>query len=110
MNYDGTPITGKTHQDGMDQPVISWTPSIAACGLTFYTGDKFPGWKNDLFAGALAKQEIRRLRLAGNQVVEQEIILKDLGRVRALTEGPDGFLYVVFNEPDSVIRIMPSEG
>ncbi|HUF64029.1 MAG TPA: PQQ-dependent sugar dehydrogenase, partial [Verrucomicrobiales bacterium] len=109
MNYDGTPITSKTHQEGMVQPVTYWTPSIAACGLTFYTSDRFPGWKNDLFAGALAKQEIRRLRLTEHQVVEQEIVLKDLGRIRALTEGPDGFLYVVLNGPDSVIRLVPAD-
>ncbi len=108
MNYDGTPISGKTHEEGMEQPVIYWQPSIAACGLSFYRGDRFPGWKNDLFAGALAQQEIRRLRIQDKKVVEQEIVLKSIGRIRDVTDAPDGYLYVILNGPDRVIRLVPA--
>jgi glucose/arabinose dehydrogenase len=109
MNYDGTPITGITEKEGMDQPVIYWQPSIAACGLSFYRGDKFPKWKNDLFAGALAQQEIRRLRIVDRKVVEQEVVLKNIGRVRDVTDAPDGFIYVILNGPDRVVRLVPAE-
>jgi glucose/arabinose dehydrogenase len=109
MNYDGTPITGITAKEGMDQPVIYWQPSIAACGLSFYRGDKFPKWRNDLFAGALAQQEIRRLRIVDKKVVEQEVVLKNIGRVRDVTDAPDGFIYVILNGPDRVIRLVPAE-
>ncbi len=109
MHYSGEPITSITKKEGMEQPVTYWVPSIATCGLDFYTGDKFPGWKNDLFVGALAQKEIRRLRLVDHKVVEQEIILKDLGRVRDVTEGPDGYLYVILNGPDRVIRLVPAK-
>ncbi len=108
MNYDGTPITGKTAEEGMDQPVIYWQPSIAACGLSFYRGDKFPKWKNDLFAGALAQQEIRRLRLVDHKVTEQEVVLKNIGRIRDVTDAPDGFIYVILNGPDRIIRLVPA--
>jgi glucose/arabinose dehydrogenase len=108
MNYDGTPITGETAREGMEQPVTHWVPSIAACGLDFYTGDKFLRWRNDLFAGALAQQEVRRLRLKDRQVVEQEIILKNIGRVRDVADGPDGCLYVVLNDPDRIVRLVPA--
>jgi glucose/arabinose dehydrogenase len=108
MNYDGTPITGITEKEGMDQPVIYWQPSIAACGLSFYRGDKFPKWKNDLFAGALAQKEIRRLRLVDHKVTEQEVILKDIGRVRDVTDAPDGYIYVLLNGPDQLIRLVPA--
>jgi aldose sugar dehydrogenase len=108
MNYDGTPITGKTAEEGMDQPVIYWQPSIAACGLSFYRGDKFPKWKNDLFAGALSQQEIRRLRLVDHKVTEQEIVLKGIGRIRDVTDAPDGFIYVILNGPDRIIRLVPA--
>jgi glucose/arabinose dehydrogenase len=111
MNYDGTPMTrdSKTHQEGMDQPVTYWVPSIATCGLDFYSGEKFPGWKNDLFVGALKKQEVRRLRVIDGKVTEQEIILKDIGRVRDVAMGPDGNLYVVLNGPDQIIRLIPAK-
>lgn len=109
MDYDGSPISDKTAQEGMDQPVTYWVPSIAACGLDFYTGDAFPQWKGDAFAGALAQQEIRRLRLKDHQVTEQEIVLKNIGRVRDVTSGPDGFLYVTLNGPDRIVRLVPAE-
>ena len=77
-------------------------------GLDFYTGEKFPGWKHDLFSGALKQQEVRRLRLEDRKLVEQEVILKNVGRVRDVATGPDGFLYVILNKPDSIIRLVPA--
>jgi glucose/arabinose dehydrogenase len=109
MNYDGTPMVSITEKEGMEQPLTYWVPSIAACGLDFYTGDKFPKWKNDLFAGGLAQQEIRRIRLENSKVVSQEIILKNIGRVRDVATGPDGFLYVILNGPDRLVRLIPAD-
>ena len=86
-----------------------WVPSIAACGLDFYNGDKFPEWKGDLLAGALAQQEIRRIRLKDKKVVSQEIIFKNVGRVRDVAAGPDGFIYVLLNGPDRLVRLVPAE-
>jgi glucose/arabinose dehydrogenase len=76
--------------------------------LDFYTGDKFPQWKNDLLVGALTQQEIRRLRIEDKKVVSQEIILKDIGRVRDVAMGPDGLVYVILNGPDRLVRIVPA--
>lgn len=106
INYNGKPISAFTAKEGMEQPVIHWTPSIAPCGLDFYRGDLFPEWKGDLFAGTLKQQEIRRLRIRNQKVVEQEVILKGLGRVRDVAGGPDGALYVVLNGPDRIIRLV----
>ncbi len=107
MNYNGTPL-GKTHQAGMEQPLHFWVPSIATCGLDFYSGDRFPNWNNDLFVGALKQQEVRRLRLTNGAVSQEEVILKGLGRVRDVRTGPDGFLYVVLNKPGSILRLIPA--
>ncbi|MFK7910949.1 MAG: PQQ-dependent sugar dehydrogenase [Akkermansiaceae bacterium] len=109
MNYNGSPMTALTAKEGMEQPVIHWTPSIAVCGLDFYNSKVFPEWENDLLVGALRQQEVRRLRLENNKVTEQEVILKGLGRVRDVASGPDGFVYVVLNEPHSVIRLVPAK-
>jgi glucose/arabinose dehydrogenase len=107
MNYDGTPVTDKTEQAGMEQPVMQWTPSIAACAIVFYTGDRFPGWKNDLFVTALGGQSLRRLVIEGNRVVHEEVLFKGLGRVRDVLNGPDGALYVVLNDPGRIVRMVP---
>ncbi len=109
MDYDGAPISDFTAKEGMEQPVTYWTPSIAVCAVNFYTGDKFPNWKYNLFATALAQQELRRLVIDGHQVVEQEILFKNIGRVRYLITGPDGCIYVALNAPDRIVRLEPVE-
>jgi glucose/arabinose dehydrogenase len=107
MNYDGTPITGLTAHEGMEQPIIHWTPSIAVCAMEFYRGDTFPQWKHHLFVTALAQQELRRVVIRDHQVLEQEVLFKDIGRVRDVVTGPDGLLYVALNKPDKIARLEP---
>ncbi len=107
MNYNGTPITALTAREGLEQPIIHWTPSIAVCGIDFYEGGLFPRWRNNLFVTGLASEELRRVVIEGHRVVEQEMIFKGIGRVRDVASGPDGFLYVVLNKPDKVVRLEP---
>ena len=92
VNYrSGTAIHASTHAEGMEQPVHFWVPSIGVSGLTFYTGDKFPEWRGNLFAGGLAGQRIDRLTIEDGRVVASETILRGMGRVRDVREGPDGY-------------------
>jgi len=107
MNYDGTAMTDITAKEGMEQPVVYYTPSIAPCGLNFYNGDLFPKWKGQAFLASLAGQELRRLDLRGNKLAEQEVIFKGIGRIRHVIGGPDGALYVLL--PDRVARMAPAE-
>lgn len=87
---------GITEQAGMEQPILHWTPSIAPSGMTFYTGDKYPGWQGNLFVGSLKFELVSRITLNGNQYVEEEHLLKDeIGRIRDIQQGPDGYLYVL---------------
>jgi glucose/arabinose dehydrogenase len=108
INYNGTPITDRTEMPGMEQPLIHWTPSIAVCSLDLYRGDKFPRWRDNLFATALAQEELRRLVVAGDRVVEQEVLFKGIGRVRDVVAAPDGLIYVVLNKPDRLVRLVPA--
>ena len=107
INYDGTPITDRTAQEGMEQPVTYWTPTIAPSGIAFYTGDRFPRWKNDLFVATLLGQHLRRLTLDGHRVKSEEVLFKGLGRVRHVATGPDGLLYVILNDPGRIVRLVP---
>jgi aldose sugar dehydrogenase len=108
INYDGTPISDHTEQEGMEGPVVQWTPSLAVSGIAFYTGDRFPGWNNDLFLGGLVGQQLRRLTIEGHQIVHQEVLFRTLGRVRTVVDGPDGYLYVALNQPDRIVRLAPA--
>jgi glucose/arabinose dehydrogenase len=109
MNYDGTPITALTAKEGLEQPVTHWTPSIAVCAIDFYQGTRFPRWKHDLLVSSLAGQDLRRLRLEGGMVTKQEVLFKGAGRLRDVVVGPDGLVYVAFNVPDRIVRLVPAE-
>jgi len=108
-NYNGTIITEETHKPGMEQPNLYWKPSIAVCGLDFYRGDLFKKWKNKLMVGALKYEEVRLLSLEGDRVMHEEVILKGQGRVRDVSTGPDGAIYVVLNKPGTVLRLTPKQ-
>jgi glucose/arabinose dehydrogenase len=93
----------------MEQPVLYWNPSIAVCGLDFYRGDLFKKWKNKLLVGALKYEEVRLLDIENDRVMHEEVILKGAGRVRDVSTGPDGAIYVVLNKPDEVLKLTPKK-
>jgi len=101
--YDGTPIPDPAPGDGTVLPLLYWTPSIAPSGLAFYTGDRFPNWRGNLFTGALAGTHIRRVVLDGTQVLHQELLLDEGQRIRAVRPGPDGYLYFVTDENAGIL-------
>ena len=112
VNYDGTPVgTGKATMDGVDDPLWHWTPSIAPSGLTFYTGNLFPGWKGSLFNGALKFQLLSRLEVKGNKVTKEERLLQGLReRIRDVRQGPDGSLYLLTdNSAGRILRVVPAK-
>ena len=109
VDYSGEIVSKITERQGIEPPLVHWTPSIGVCPAAFTAGNKFPKWKNNLFVGALAFEEIRRLVIDNNQVTSQEMVMKGFGRVRDLKFGPDGALYVVLNSPDVVLRITPGK-
>jgi aldose sugar dehydrogenase len=92
---------------GMEQPLVHWVPSIAPSGMAFLTSDRYPGWKGDLFVGALRAQVLVRLRFEGRKPVAQERLLQDFHeRIRDVRQGPDGWLYLLTDASDGqVIRL-----
>jgi len=107
INYDGTTFTELTHKEGMEQPITYWDPSIAPCGMTFVTSDRYKGWKNHLLIGSLRFKYLHRVLLNGHKVVEQERLLENIGRVRNVEIGPDGFVYVAMEKPGFIVKLLP---
>lgn len=105
----GQPIGEGTEAPGMEQPVTYWTPAIAPSGMAIYSGEVFPNWVNNIFIGSLVDTHLRRIEVSGNDVVHQERLLDGVvGRVRDVTVGPDGFIYLVTDEANSpVYRLEP---
>ena len=107
INYDGKPISPISKKEGMQQPITYWIPSIAPSGLTFVTGDKYPAWKGNILAGSLRFNYVNRCIIKDNKVVDQEKILLNIGRVRNVEMGRDGYLYVAVEGPGAVYRLKP---
>jgi len=114
--YLGPRVSERPWQEGMEQPIVFWVPAIAPSGLAFYTGDKFPSWKNHVFVGGMRTGEVPRSghleRIDFNDKWEElhrEGMLRDLqNRIRDVRDGPDGFLYLLTAENDgALIRMEP---
>jgi glucose/arabinose dehydrogenase len=118
-NYTGTLVSEQPwHREGMEQPRMFWVPQISPAGMAFYTGDKFPQWKNNLIVGALSGQHVERISFDNpGQAERREILLRELGvRFRDVEIGPDGYVYLSTEvrygsgQPDgTVIRLEPAE-
>jgi len=115
--YQGPWHSQKFQRDGFIDPVVYWTPAIAVSGLAFYTGDKLPKWKGDVFVGGLRYGEVistgQIQRILFNEKMEElrrEALLTDWRhRMRDIREGPDGLLYVLVDDDDgAVLRIEPA--
>jgi glucose/arabinose dehydrogenase len=107
IDYSGKSVSEITEQEGLQEPVVQWTPSIAVCPAEFITGPPFSKWKNNLLVGALAFEELRRLVIVNDKVTRQELLLKGWGRVRDIKTAPDGSVYVLLNKPDMILRLTP---
>ena len=101
VDYSGAVISPYTEADGMQQPLQYWVPSIGPSGLAIYRGKMFPEWQGDLLLGSLINQEMRRLRLIGNEVTEDEAICQEIkGRVRDVRVLSDGSIVALTDEGD----------
>jgi glucose/arabinose dehydrogenase len=117
-NYTGTLVSDQPWaRPGMDNPRIHWVPSISPSSLMFYTGDKFPNWKNSLFVGALTTRVLLRVSFnQPSQAERREPLLAQLNvRVRDVQQGPDGYIYVATEQAirgdaadGTVLRIEPA--
>jgi len=115
-DYDGTKVSDSTWRADLEAPFVYWVPSIAVSGLTFYTGDRFPAWKGNVFVGAMFQGRTRGTghiqRIVINQAgrpINREPLLTELRqRIRDVRQGPDGLLYVLTDEDAGMLlRIEP---
>ena len=101
--YGGGPVARATTRPDVEPPRMVWTPSVAPSGLAIYTADRFPDWKGNLFSGSLRGMEVRRIVLDGDGRVTREERLRTERRIRDVRQGPDGYLYVLTDEPEGAL-------
>jgi len=96
---------------GMEDPIRDWSPALAPSGFAVYTGDQFEHWQGDFFVGSLLRRHLVRVVMVGHEVLHEEELLRDeIGRIRDVRDGPDGFLYVLTDEdPGGVYRLEPAD-
>jgi glucose/arabinose dehydrogenase len=112
--YLGQRVSERPWQEGMESPTVFWVPSIAVSGMMFYTGDRFPSWKNHVFVGSMRQGEVPRSghleRIDFNEKFEElhrESMLRELqNRIRDVRQGPDGFIYLLTAENDGALMRM----
>ena len=115
-DYDGTKISDAATRADLESPFVYWVPSIAISGLTFYTGDRFPQWKGNVFVGAMfagrsrGTGHIQRIVIneAGRPINREPMLAELRQRIRDVRQGPDGLLYLLTDEDDGmVLRLEP---
>mgnify|MGYP002639729775 CR=1 FL=1 len=110
IDYSGSKISDHKSLPGMEDPVRVWVPSISPCGLCFYTGDRFAGWRGSAFTGALSNEALFRIELDGVRYrSEERLLVGRLPYIRDVRQGPDGLLYLVTHSDDGgLFRLEPA--
>ena len=109
VHYSMLPIKDEHAEQGYEEPVYYWTPSVAPSGMLFYTGGLFPGWRGNLFVGTLAGQHLIRLSTSHDKVLSEEQLLQNTLRFRDVEQGPDGAIYLLTDEPDGkILKLVPA--
>jgi glucose/arabinose dehydrogenase len=116
-NYGWPEIYGARTRSGMVSPMVEYSPAAAPGSGMFYSGDKLPMFKGNFFFGALRPGILVRVVLDGSKVVKQEKVITDMGRIREVAQGPDGYLYFSTSnrdgrgrpagQDDRIMRIVP---
>jgi glucose/arabinose dehydrogenase len=104
VNYDGNPVSASPEKEGVENPIHTWTPSIAPCGMAFITSDKYGAWKGNVLVGSLAFTHLTRLQISSNRITKETKMLEGVGRIRNVKQGPDGFIYVSVEGPGRILR------
>lgn len=107
-NYSGTTITDKTAMEGMLQPQWQWTPSIAPSAMQFVTSERYPQWQNNMLVGSLKFRYLLLMEIDQNKVISQQKLFEDIGRLRSISQSPDGYIYIG-TDGSGIFRIVPVE-
>jgi glucose/arabinose dehydrogenase len=111
-HYNGEPAKGIKNVPGVVDPILTWpAPSTNPGNLVIYHADKFPQWKGDLLMGTMSRSLLRASFDAQGAVTGQERFLTELKqRFRDTRVGPDGYLYLLTDEPaGALLKVEPAK-
>jgi glucose/arabinose dehydrogenase len=105
--YDAIPVPANPEQEGMDKPVVGWSPSPAVSAIAVYEGKAFPRWRGNILMGSLMQMDLFRIVLDGDRPVVQETILHGVNRLRDVRVSPEGYVYVL-TDGGQLLRLVPA--
>jgi aldose sugar dehydrogenase len=119
-NYGWAKISHNMKKEGMETPLVEYSPAVAPASGTFYRGEAFPAYQGNFFFGALKGEAIIRLVIEGRKITAQEFLLKkQFGRIREVAVSPEGYIYFstsnrdgrgdVAKTDDRILRLVPFE-
>ena len=91
----------------MEQAVLYWTPSIGPSGMAVVTGNRYKSWTGSILSGSLRFKYLNLSRMEGNTIKSEEMLLKNIGRLRDVKMGPDGYIYVTVERPGYIFKLVP---
>ena len=111
IDYSGAVISPFTEKNGMEQPLLHWTPSIAPSDMIFYDGNKYPKLKNSFLVTALVSQDVKKVTFAVDGKDVQESLFSELNsRLRNIEASPNGLIYLLTDGPKGkLIKVLPEE-
>lgn len=107
INYNGKVISDVSEKEGITAPIHYWIPSIGPSGMAFVTGNRYKGWEGNLLTGSLRFQYLNRSVMKDNKVIKEEILFKNIGRLRDVRMAPDGFIYIAVESPGIIYKLVP---
>jgi glucose/arabinose dehydrogenase len=107
INYNGTTFTDLIEKKGILNPELYWIPSIAPCGMSFVTSDKYPAWQGEILTGSLRFKYLNKVDFKEGKINGEEKLLINVGRLRNVVQAADGFIYVGIEDPGTVYRLVP---
>jgi glucose/arabinose dehydrogenase len=107
INYNGSSLTKLRQKDSMEQPIHYWVPSIAPSGLSFVHNSKYKNWEGGVLVNSLKFKYLELLKMEGNKVIATEKLMKNIGRMRQVIMGSDGYIYISIEDPGTVFRLRP---
>lgn len=109
INYNGTVLSPRSTMKGIESPVVYWIPSIAPSGMAIVTGNRYPAWKGGVLTGSLRFKYLNLSVVRNGKLVKEEMLLKNVGRMRDVRMGPDGYIYISVENPGYIFRLVPVE-
>jgi glucose/arabinose dehydrogenase len=110
IDYSGAVISPFTEKDGMEQPLLHWTPSIAPSDMILYEGDIYPELKNSFLVTALVSKDVKKVTFNNGKDTQESLFSELNSRLRNIQSSPSGIIYLLTDGPNGqLIKVLPKE-